>query len=82
MSTNLFITESTIFRSNSSGSFTIVLLAGPVVDQLQLLIKLQGLHMVFHAFLLHRYMPGGDIIELPVPIIVESEAEYKLKKFF
>ena len=52
---------------------------GPVAVCLALTGKLQGLHPVFHAFLLCRYEPGGDGVEPPPPIVVDEQEEYEVK---
>ena len=61
------------------GPFAVVGLVGPVAVRLVLTGKLQGLHPVFHVFLLHRYKPGGDGVEPPPPVVVDKEEEYKVE---
>ena len=59
--------------------FAVVALVGPVAVCLALTRKLQGLHPIFHNYLLHRYEPSGDGVETPPPIVVDEEEEYEVK---
>ena len=61
------------------GSFAVVGLVGPVAVCLSLTGKLQGLHLVFHVSLLHRYKPGRDGVKPPPPIVMDEEEEYEVK---
>ena len=61
------------------GPLAVVALVGPVAVRLALTGKLQGLHLVFHISLLHRYKPGGDGVKPPPPIVKDEEEEYKVE---
>ena len=66
------------FCSRFVGPFAVVALVGPVAVHLVLTGKLQGLHLVFHVSLLHRYEPSGDGVKPPPPIVVDEEEEYEV----
>ena len=54
-------------------------LVGAVAMCLALTGKLQGLHPVFHVYLLCRYKSDGDGVKPPPPIVVDKEEEYEVK---
>ena len=78
-SKNLPLAGTKKFRSWFVGPIAVVALVGPVAVCLALTRKLWGLHLVFHVSLLRRYKPGGDGVKPPPTIIVDEEAEYKVK---
>ena len=45
---------------------------------LQLPVALKHVHDVFHVSLLKHFHSGGDGQDTPMPILVDSEVEYKV----
>ena len=52
---------------------------GPVAVHLKLSGKLCGHHPVFHVSLLHKYLPGGDGVNLEALLIIEDVDEYEVE---
>ena len=52
---------------------------GPVVVHFELSRKLCGHHLVVHVLLLCRYLPGGDRVEPPAPVIIEDADECEVE---
>ena len=65
---NLPLAGTKKFHSQFMVPFAVVALVGPVAMCLVLAGKLQGLHLVFHVFLLCRCKPGGDGVEPHLPL--------------
>ena len=53
----------------------------PVAVRSKLSGKLHGQYPVFHVLFLYRYLPGGDVVEPPAPVIVEDVDEYQVEAF-